>query len=324
MYKDNPVVTAVIPTRNRPELVVRAVRSALAQTFPNLEVLVVVDGDDPYTVAALNAVALSDGRVRIVQLETSVGGAEARNVGVRAARGKWIALLDDDDEWLPEKIHSQLSRAISSGSDRNLIVSRYICRSATAADRIRPRRLPRSGEAICEYMFDVLCYFQTSTFFCSRALLLEVPFQKTMAGFQDIDWFLRVNSHPGVGLIALTEVLSVYYAPEERASITSGLGWEKRLGWGLANRTLMTRRAYSRFIVGSCVGRAVEEKAGWRGMWRLFREYTSGMPTLTGTLLLFGMFAVSPPLRRRIRNTFFLSSSETAVRPVSQTLSAGL
>jgi glycosyltransferase involved in cell wall biosynthesis len=309
---NRPEVTAVIPTRNRPELVQRAVRSALSQTFQNLEVLVVIDGPDAATMAILSA--MDDPRVRLLSLPESVGGAEARNVGVRAARGEWVALLDDDDEWLPRKIELQVARAVAGGNERTLVVSEYICRSTTAPDYIRPRRLPRPDEDIREYMFDFLCYFQTSTYFCSRSLLLEVPFQKT-DGLQDIDWFFRVNSVPGLSLIVIPEALSVYYMPDDRASITSGLAWEKRLAWGRANRRLMTRRGYSRFIVGSCVGRAVEEGGGFRALWCLFREYALvGSPTVSGVCLLIGMCSVTPRLRRRVRNTFFLSRASAAAK----------
>ncbi len=303
-----PAVTAVIPTRNRPGLVQRAVRSVLDQTFSNLEALVVVDGPDLATVAAL--AAMNDARIRVLELAESVGGAEARNVGVRAARGAWIAFLDDDDEWLPEKIELQLAAAMARGNDRTLVVSKYIWRSAIDSDRVRPRRLPRPNEPISEYMFDILCYFQTSTFLCARTLLLEIPFQKSLGGFQDIDWFLRVNLSPDTRLIVLPEVLSVYYAPEERSTITANLSWEKRFQWGQARRNVLTKRAYSRFIVGSCVCRAVEERAGTRALWRLFREYAFvGRPTLSGTLLLLGMCAVTPQIRRRVRNAWFLSSA---------------
>jgi glycosyltransferase involved in cell wall biosynthesis len=314
----NPAVTAVIPTRNRAELVQRAVRSALSQTFCDLEVVVVVDGPDPVTVTALEAIQSTDSRLRIVALDAGVGGAEARNMGVRAAQGEWIALLDDDDEWLPEKIELQMDRARKSGSTGTVVVSKYICRSETA-DRIRPRRLPREGEPICEYMFDYLCYFQTSTFFCSRTLLLEIPFQKTLGGFQDIDWFLRVNSVPGVSTSVVPEVLSIYYAPEERASITSNLSWKQRFLWGQNNRPFMTRLAYSRFIVGSCAARAVEEKAGLRVYWSLLREYLfAGRPTPSGAVLLLGMYAVSPRWRRRIRNSFFLSSPPEPLKQMAR------
>jgi glycosyltransferase involved in cell wall biosynthesis len=78
------LVSAVIPTRNRSELVVKAVQSALHQTHPPIEVIVVIDGPDPPTESAL--AKIHDTRVRIFLLAANVGGAEARNIGVRAAR----------------------------------------------------------------------------------------------------------------------------------------------------------------------------------------------------------------------------------------------
>ncbi len=171
MNLQSPIVSAVIPTRNRPDLVVRAAMSALQQSLNGLEVIVVVDGPDQATLRALWEI--SDPRLRVIGLEESVGGAEARNIGVRAAGGQWIALLDDDDEWLPGKLEKQLATARKSTASRVLVVSAFLERSVTREDVVRPRRLPRPGESICEYMFDFLCYFQTSTLFCSRELLLD-------------------------------------------------------------------------------------------------------------------------------------------------------
>src|SRR5215216_5981079 len=104
-----PEVTVVIPTRFRPELVTRAVGSVLAQTFADFEVVVVVDGPDDATRAAL--AGLGDDRVRVIVLPAKGGAPNARNVGAGAARGRWTALLDDDDEWLPEKLAVQLKLA---------------------------------------------------------------------------------------------------------------------------------------------------------------------------------------------------------------------
>jgi glycosyltransferase involved in cell wall biosynthesis len=284
---------------------VRAVISALQQTFTGIEVIVVVDGPDRATVQALGEIY--DPRLRVVALENSVGGAEARNLGVHASRGQWIALLDDDDEWLPDKIEKQLAAAEASSTDHVLVVCTFVERSPIREDVVRPRRLPRPGESICEYMFDFLCYFQTSTFFCSRQLLLQVPFRKELKGFHDIDWFLRVNSQPDVNLVVVKELLSVYHAPEQRATITAGLNWEKRLAWGQENRELMTRRAYSRFIVGSCAGPAVRDKAGMRGLARLLWEcVVRGSSNPLNLALLFGTFLVTPDMRRTLRDKWFL------------------
>ena len=107
------IVSAVIPTRGRPELLQRAVRSALAQTLREIEVVVVIDGEDPVTSLALES-GSQDGRLRVIALAVSVGGSDARNRGVDAARGEWIAFLDDDDEWLPGKLQAQLDAVKAS------------------------------------------------------------------------------------------------------------------------------------------------------------------------------------------------------------------
>ena len=307
----NPVISVVIPTRGRPQLVRRAVNSARAQTERNIEIIVVIDGPDPDTCAELAGIA--DSRLVSVPLEQSVGGAEARNIGARMARGRWIALLDDDDEWLPDKLAAQLQGAEAHSDGEPLVVCRYIVRRQGHTEVLRPRRLPDPGEPIAEFMFDYLCYFQTSTFFCSRELLLQVPFQKDLPSFQDIDWFLRAATTPGVRLVAVDEPLAIYYAPEERATITSKLGWKARLDWGRANRARMTRRAYSRFIAGSCVGRAAQDGAGFSGLGILLREcILHGAPTPISIALILGVFFVPADLRRRVRDALFLPSYKRA------------
>src|SRR6185437_1348576 len=99
---EQPLVSAVIPTRNRPALVLSAIRSALRQTWRRMEVIVVVDGPDAETAASLAGV--TDARLRVITLPEASGGCAARNAGVQAAQGEWIGFLDDDDEWFPDKI----------------------------------------------------------------------------------------------------------------------------------------------------------------------------------------------------------------------------
>lgn len=95
-----PLVSAVIPTYNNAPLVVEAVESALAQTYSPLEVIVVDDGSDDDTAERLVRFGQ---RIRLVRI-AHAGPAVARNAGIRASRGEFIALLDSDDLWLPEKV----------------------------------------------------------------------------------------------------------------------------------------------------------------------------------------------------------------------------
>jgi glycosyltransferase involved in cell wall biosynthesis len=76
----NPLVSAVIPTHNRPQLVQRALRSALSQTYTNMEIIVVIDGPEPQTAKALEA--FHSPSLRIIALTRNVGQSEARNAGV--------------------------------------------------------------------------------------------------------------------------------------------------------------------------------------------------------------------------------------------------
>jgi glycosyltransferase involved in cell wall biosynthesis len=124
------LVSVVIPTLNRPKLLLRAIDSVLRQTHREIEVIVVVDRPDPETVAAIASVG--DPRLQVFVNPHPLTAAAARNAGADRATGEWIAFLDDDDEWLPNKLESQLAFAPSTGelsqsncdADRDLYQSR--------------------------------------------------------------------------------------------------------------------------------------------------------------------------------------------------------
>jgi glycosyltransferase involved in cell wall biosynthesis len=104
-----PDVSVVIPTHNRRRLLGQAVRSALGQVGVEVEVVVVDDGSSDGTADAV--ASLGDGRVRVIHHRRPLGVAAARNAGAGAARGAWVALLDDDDLWAPDKLKRQLEAA---------------------------------------------------------------------------------------------------------------------------------------------------------------------------------------------------------------------
>jgi len=201
-----PRVSVVIPTRGRPELAERAVRSALAQGFEEIEVVVVVDGPDRETAETLRR--FHDERLHVVHLGENVGGSEARNIGVRFARGEWIALLDDDDQWYPDKLEKQWKTAISMKGKYALVASQFIERGEDA-ERVLPRRMPERDEAFSEYLFarrgwqSGEGFLQTSTLFASRDLMLKMPFTRGLKRCQDLDWLLHAASLPEVELRVL-------------------------------------------------------------------------------------------------------------------------
>ncbi len=102
----SPALTVIIPTHNRAQLVCRAIRSVLSQTFRDFEIIVVDDASTDDTREAVSG--LADPRIRLVRREKNGGAAASRNTGIAVARGQFVTFLDSDDEYLPTKLERQV------------------------------------------------------------------------------------------------------------------------------------------------------------------------------------------------------------------------
>jgi glycosyltransferase involved in cell wall biosynthesis len=253
-----PQVSVVIPTRDRPALVLRAVRSALAQTLAPIEVIVVIDGPDRATEEALATIA--DPRVSTVRNASPLGGSEARNAGIRHGRGEFVALLDDDDEWAPDKLQRQVELARKSKKRFPIVTCRLIARRPTG-DEIWPARAMRPEESMSEYL---LCreasirqgegFIQTSTLLAPRALMQEVPFTANLPRHQDWDWLIRAAVHPGVEFLWVWKPLVIYHFDGYRKSVSSAKSLDPSLQWINTNR-LVTPKARAYFYATQIAAR---------------------------------------------------------------------
>ncbi len=300
-----PGVSVVIPTRARPELVMRAVRSALAQTVHNIEVIVVVDGPDPITVEAL--AGCDDPRLHVVPLSTSGGAPAARNVGVRHAAGTWVALLDDDDEWLPEKLAHQLALAAQATLPMPIVASRLLVRTPRAAF-VLPRRLPQPGEPISEYLavrhglFHGDGFIQTSTIMAPTELLRRVPFTDGLRRLQELDWTLRCLQLDGVGLRYAEQPLVIWYADENRSRVSFDAPWRQSLEWLEETRPRVTPRAYAALAM-SVVSSMAATSNDPRVFYHLLRQaQRHGRPGVLDYVTFLQVWLVPQALRRSVRD----------------------
>jgi len=305
---DSVLVSAVIPTRNRPDLVVKAALSALHQSHATMEVIVVVDGEDRATEKLL--AGIEDARLRVIPLAVNVGGSEARNIGVRTARGEWIAFLDDDDEWLPHKIALQLEAARASVAAFPVISSRLIVRTPVL-DFLGPRRMYEAGKPLSEHLFcrsefgDGAYAMQTSTLFMRREMMLAIPFRLDLKRHQDWDWLMRASQHPGVSFQMIAEPLTIFRVEDRRSSVGRAIDWEFSLQWAREMRQYFTPRAYSFFVATECMSRAVKTKAGRAVYARLAWEFiTQGAPTFRSLVWLTVFPCIPSSARSRVRNLF--------------------
>jgi glycosyltransferase involved in cell wall biosynthesis len=194
----SPSVTVIVPTRERPDLLRRALVSIVGQDYgAPLEVLVVFDQDRPVD----PKVELRDGCViRLLTNDRTPGLAGARNTGIMKATGDLIAFCDDDDEWLPEKLREQVPALMASAATV----------AATGVEVVfedrRTTRIPPVDEVTMEMLLrSRMTELHPSTFLARRRELIDEGglVDETLPGSygEDYDWLLRAaRKHPIVAV----------------------------------------------------------------------------------------------------------------------------
>lgn len=300
-----PLVSVVIPTYQRPNLVLCAVRSVLGQTMTALEVIAVVDGRDAATCEALGTI--KDARLFVHVPDRHLGNADARNAGVARTRAPWAAFLDDDDTWLPAKLERQLRVAQGASCARPIVSCRVLAHSEPG-DMIWPRRLPELGEDWSEYFFCRRTPFTgegmvtTSSILTSRALLVDVPFASGQTRHVDPDWVLRAVRLSGVCVefVPDPEPLVVWYIEHTRERITTERDWATSYDWCRRNRHLFSPRGYAAFVL-HVVGSNAAAQHQWRAFSLLLREaFTNGRPAPVDVASHLANFSLPAAVQRRV------------------------
>ena len=111
-----PLISVVIPAFNRSEKIMRAVKSVQNQTYKNWEAIIVDDASNDNTAKIVHGMSFQDKRISCVSHKSNKGAQAARNTGIRAALGDWVAFLDSDDEFLPESLASRINIALKENT----------------------------------------------------------------------------------------------------------------------------------------------------------------------------------------------------------------
>lgn len=195
-----PLASVVIPTFNRARLLPRAIESVLEQTLRDIEVIVVDDGSTDRTAEVVDS--FPDGRVEFVSHEQNRGGSAARNTGIERATGRYVAFLDDDDEYLPEYLETQVSRLesleeewIAAYSDYEFIeqgLSKYIRRPVLRYLNLR-EKAEGGEELIPEILLSNLDYGGASTLVVEREWVEAIDgFDESFRRYQDREFLIRL------------------------------------------------------------------------------------------------------------------------------------
>ena len=188
-----PPVSVVLPTYNRAPLLGRAIRSVLGQSYGDFEVIVVDDGSTDETAAVV--AGFDDPRVQYLQLARNTGAGAARNVGIRMARGKFLAFQDSDDEWMPSKLAKQMEAFEGAPSGLGVVYSdmQRVWGDGTTSYLAAPDVL--SGRLIGgpAWFYQVCDLGVQSTLIRRECLEAAGHFNEELPALEDLEMFIRLS-----------------------------------------------------------------------------------------------------------------------------------
>ena len=207
-------VSVIIPTWNRAETIPRAIKSALSQTLPPLEILVCDDGSTDKTYEIIKS--LSSPKVRWISNQHTGLPAVPRNRGIKEANGEWLAFLDSDDEWLPNRLKTQLE--IAEKNNSKVVVSnayRFVLPKGIVGnlldwnkDKLTFSDLIKENKIICSSVL-----IQHASLFTK---VFGFPENKNLRAIEDYALWLRVATQTDFAYIS--EPLLIYH-DDPQASI---------------------------------------------------------------------------------------------------------
>jgi glycosyltransferase involved in cell wall biosynthesis len=290
-----PLVSVVIPTFNSKELLLRALRSVSQQTYRPLEVIVVDDCSTDGTAEALAEQDLGV-RVRVLRSSVNLGPAGARNKGIAAATGKYIAFLDNNNHWLPLKLARQMEAAESHAGRDALVVYTQAEIRRRSETRTRPLRPIGESEQVADYLFADGGYMAQPTVLVSTSVAREVMFRPELRRHEDWDWYIRLQQQ-GVKFVMVPaclcivdDVTAVQRANEVRP--------ERSLSTLETWKPLISRRAYLAFRAR--IAPQICHTAPVRAVAMILQAYLHGAISAGFLVVLIGRF-VHPTLRQLAR-----------------------
>lgn len=192
----NPfLVSVVLPTRDRAHTLTRAIQSVLYQSYSNLELIIVDDGSSDKTEELVKGIR--DNRILYFKNNISQGSNAARNIGCRAAKGKYIAFQDSDDEWLPDKLDKQII-ALEQADPRVRVSFCSFLRIKGNKSTYIPKQSRGLKSGIWNFQKDLLegSFITTQTLVVEKSLLFEIGlFDEKLQRLQDWDLTIKLSPH---------------------------------------------------------------------------------------------------------------------------------
>lgn len=235
------LVSVVMPVRDRADLVEAAVRSVIEQQYHDWELIVIDDGSTDGTFAVLESLAAEDERIRPIRQDAG-GVSAARNRGIQASVGRYVAFLDSDNRWLPEMLRYSVA-ALQAPDTRSV-------HAGVRFEDGRGHTMYLAAEGSREQLLDDQNFIDLNTFVVERDLLEQVGgFDTSLRRWVDHDLFIRLAEYSRSRLLPFIGVAYAHTNTHERISTRESAGWQQvvrqkhLIDWGQVRADIPGRRS---------------------------------------------------------------------------------
>ena len=203
---EKPLISVIIPTYNRAEIINIPLQSVFNQSYKNLEIIIVDDRSTDNTETVINNI--NDPRIRYIRHSVNQGGAAARNTGIDTATGKYIAFLDSDDAWVSDKLELQLAQIQKYPNPERVVSYTQVFFSHSGITEntyhtfdkkfFLPKRGKEPNETVSDYLFCNKGKTLTSTLMMHHSLAINTRFRDSLRKHQDWDFCLRLEARGAI------------------------------------------------------------------------------------------------------------------------------
>lgn len=223
---NNPKVSVIIPIYNRADILPRTIKSVLNQTFKDFELIIVDDGSLDNTKEVVEEFQRKDPRIRYIWQENSGAPARPKNTGIKNAKGKYIAFLDHDDEWLPQKLEKQIKLFENSKTNIGFVGCNTLVLDEEKEKFLKPRLMLKDLNSVFKELLKGNFIFTSSSVVVKKEILDKIGFfDENLKQADDWDMWLRIAKKYKFNFVP--EFLIKYYV--YKSGITVNMSFEKEV-----------------------------------------------------------------------------------------------
>lgn len=238
-----PFFSVVIPLYNREKLILNTIQSVFNQDVEvTFEIIIVDDGSKDGSAHVVKRIG--DPRIKYIH-QNNAGATTARNTGIDAATGKYIALLDSDDTFLPH--HLRANYDVLKDNPNLVLYSRIVVDRGDAGTFLKPPRTIRKDEHMSDYLLRDRGFVQTSTVVLPAELAKRVRYKEGLPYGQDTDFAIRLYAH-GAEFKMLDEPGAIWVDIDDSNRVSTRFTAASRLNWLESVKDIITPKAY----LGDC------------------------------------------------------------------------